>query len=450
MNIAEHYHPHMKNIKLIQLLFGLCFFAACSAQPSSPFAPEAGSYSGASYGLTGSYQYGYNAITGFGMQPSTQVNVMPSPLGDMIVTATGSNKGNYSFAKAKDWSGSWQYNPQANTLTFTGKLAGKLANYRAGKGYYTIDLKLGSSAADKDALVYSYSKKASKPFPKPIAPNGNISGSFTLMPDIKTVVHYNATGKTTESFNGSMAATNRNHYTLTVGYTDDPHYYQVSLVQPDGNMNIFGPEKIKAWQLPFADYKFGVLAEDNATIALLGKMPDSYRDLRYIAGDYVVAVIDTRTGTAKSYLPMLGISWIKPDFIKGGGIAYSPKEGGIAVTDASFKNKRIVYNNPVNALAVSPDGKRIAFSEGLFFYTMNIDGSNKTQIVCEKEPLQVTKGEQVTDMCWSPDGKYIAFGYGPSNSYNIVIVPLDGGAYQFLNDDDGEPIVQKNPLVSWH
>lgn len=440
----------MKSIKSLHLLFALYFFASCNAQPSSPFAPEEGTYSGASYGVTAGYQYGYNAITGFGMQPSPQVNVMPSPLGELTITNSGNNKGNYRFSKAAEWNGTWQYNPQSAALTFTGKLAGKLANYRASKGYYTIDLKLGSSAADKNVLVYSYSKKASKPFPKPTVPNGTVSGSFTLMPDVKTVVYYNAAGKTTQSFNGSMAATNRNHYTLTVGYVDDPHYYRIGIVQPDGKANIFGAEKVKSWQLPFTDYKFGVLSEDNATVALLGKMPDNYKNLTYTPGDYVVAIIDSRSGTAKAFLPMLSTSWIKPDFIHGGGIAYSPKEGGIAVTDASYKKGQTIYNNPVNALAVSPEGKKIVFSEGLFFYTMNIDGSNKEQIICDKEPLQVTKGEQVTDMCWSPDGKQFAFGYGPSNAYNIVIVPLDGGAYRFLNDDDGEPIVQKNPLISWH
>ena len=192
-----------------------------------------------------------------------------------------------------------------------------------------------------------------------------------------------------------------------------------------------------------------MLAADNTTVALLGKMVDDSSNLTYTPGDYVVAVIDTRNGTAKAFFSINSSAWIKPDFIGGGGIAYSPKEGEIAITDASFNSKRIVHNNPVNALAVSPDGKTIVFSEGLFFYTMNIDGSNKEQVRCGKEPLQVTKGEQVTAMCWSPAGKSFAFGYGPSNSYNIVIIPLDGSDYHFLNDDEGVPIVQKNPLVSW-
>lgn len=439
----------MRNKTLFPLLCLVCFLTNCGAQPSSPFAPEAGTYTGANYGVSVGYQYGYNAITGFGVQPNTQASVALSPLGEMIITNNGANKGGYRFSNAADWNGSWQYDPQKATLTFTGKLAGKLASYRAAKGSYTLNLMLGGKASDKDAPVYSYSKKASKPFPKSAAPNGNVQGTFTLMPDMQTVVYYDAAGKTVQSFNGKMAATNRNRYTLTVGYTDDPHYYRISIVQPDGKATVFAPEKIKSWQLPFADYQFGVLSEDNGTVALLGKMPDSYRDLTYTPGDYVVAVIDTRNGAAKAFLPMPGNSWIKPDFIRGGGIAYSPKEGGIAVTDASFKNKRMIYRNAVNAFAVSADGKRLVFSEGLYFYTMSIDGSNKKQIMSDGEPLQVTKGEQVTDMCWSPDGTQFAFGYGPSNAYNIVLMPLNGGPYRYLNDDEGEPITQKNPLVSW-
>lgn len=423
---------------------------SCNAQSSSPFAPEAGTYSGSSTGVTASYQYGYNAITGFGMQPSSQINVMPSPLGEMVISHTGANKGNYSFPKSKGWNGTWTFDPATNRLAFTGQLKDKLAQYKASKGFYSISLKLGTNAGDKEGVLYTYSKKATKPFPKPEAPNGPVTGQFTVMPDGSSIAYYNANGKTEHSFHGQIPSTNRNHRTLTVGYTNDPHYYQLSIADPGGSSTVFTPEKIRSWNLKFHDYKLGAFAEDNNTIALLGKTHDNYANLTYTPGEFVIAVIDTKTGTARAYLPTMENLWIKPSFLPGGGLVYSPREGGIAITNAGYKNMKIIYPNPVNALALSPDGKQVAFSEGLFFYTMNIDGSNKKQIICGNEPLQVTKGEEVTDMCWSPDGKYVAFGYGPSMAYNIVIVPLDGKDYRFLNDPDGEPMTQKNPVVSWH
>jgi hypothetical protein len=92
----------MTSHKLLFFLFSPGFCASCSGQASSPFAPEAGTCSGASYGVTAGYQYGYNAITGFGMQPGSQVAVTPSPLGDLILASTGANKGSYRFSKAAD------------------------------------------------------------------------------------------------------------------------------------------------------------------------------------------------------------------------------------------------------------------------------------------------------------------------------------------------------------
>ena len=89
------------------LLWAVMFFS-CSAQPSSPYAPEAGNYSGYIYSLQATMTYGYNAITGFGVQPSTTSNLTPSVLGDMVISTKGNNEGTYSFAKS-DMKGEWKY-----------------------------------------------------------------------------------------------------------------------------------------------------------------------------------------------------------------------------------------------------------------------------------------------------------------------------------------------------
>lgn len=129
---------------------------------------------------------------------------------------------------------------------------------------------------------------------------------------------------------------------------------------------------------------------------------------------------------------------------------FSPKEGGIAVSSSDYKNYKPVYINKLNAIAISPDNKQVAFSEGIYFYTMNIDGSNKKQIICTGEAAYVTKGEDVADMCWSPDGKFIALCLRVNSRYQIAVLPLDGTDFSIIKDDDGDTLLQENVLMSWH
>lgn len=142
--------------------------------------------------------------------------------------------------------------------------------------------------------------------------------------------------------------------------------------------------------------------------------------------------------------------FVKPSFLADGRLVYCPENGGIAITNADYSSSKTIYSNPLNAFAVSPDGQTIAFSEGIDFYTMRIDGSGKRKVECDGEPLQVNKAENVIDMGWSPDGKYFAFTFKDGGNYDIVIVPLDGGSYRYLKDADGEILKKSGQLMNWH
>jgi hypothetical protein len=159
-------------MKIIKLFFcyTLLLLTGCNAQ-SSPFAPEAGIYKGGSASVSTSYQYGYNAITGFGVQPATQAQYTPAPMGDLQLTVTSNNKGTYRFSKMSNLAGSWAYSVPENRLTFTGFLQDALLRYTASKGIYTLALNIKSRPEDKNGLQYIYIvKKLPGHFPNQLIP----------------------------------------------------------------------------------------------------------------------------------------------------------------------------------------------------------------------------------------------------------------------------------------
>lgn len=435
----------------VWMLLLTMLYSACKAQPSSPFAPEAGAYKGSSTTVGTSYQYGYNGVTGFGIQTTPQIQNTQSPMGDLIITATGSNKGTYSFTKMSNLSGSWQYNPEKEQLVFTGFLKDALRYYKAGKGFFTISLQVKPGAANKETLYYTYSKKASKPFPPLAKPNGSLTGNLVIKPDFKTVAVLDIqTGKITRSFNGTGIACGSTAGTITsVGFTTDPHYYEIKIVTAGNNSNSLTPEYLKGLNWTFHEYKFAVLNHTGTKMALPGKTFDSYANLNYQPGYYAIAVTDVSSGKILGLLPLKNSAFIRPHFLADNRLVYSPDTDGIAITSSNYSQHSTIYKNPVNALAVSPNGKSIAFSEGIYFYTINADGSNKKQLTSNGEPVTVDKGENVADMCWSPDGNYIALCVLSGSNYKIAAVPLDGSSYRIIRDAEGEDVGQINPVISW-
>lgn len=431
----------------ISICILLFFSCRGQSQPSSAYAPEPGNYSGYIFSLQASMSYGYNAITGFGVQPSTTTNLVPSVLGDMVISSKGNNAGTYSFARA-NMKGDWKYDEKTNQLTCTGPLKDALTYYHAGKGAYTMEVTFPTS--EGKSISYTYSKKASKPFPKMTNPNAGLTGSITIKPDFKSIAILDAATATIKSsFNTGLAATNPAHHTIGIIFTDDPHNYEISIFDAQGKPKVISPSDVQSYKWAFTDYKFAVLNHDQTQMALLGSVPDRYgANFSYTPGYYAVGVFDMQ-GKQLGTLPM-DRTFIKPSFLSDGRLVYSPDKGGIAISHSNYSNSQTIYPNRVNCFAVSPDGKRVAAASGLHFYTMNIDGSDVKQIICGGKPLEADKAENVHDMAWSPDGKYLAVSLKSIGSDIIVIVPLDGRPYFFLRDEYGEPYQHDGPAISWH
>ncbi|MGI9542354.1 MAG: hypothetical protein ACR2MX_03790, partial [Cyclobacteriaceae bacterium] len=352
------------------LLFISFLFSSFEAQTSSPYAPESGTYEGYSYMVGAGFQYGFDLITGFGVKPSATLNPTPSVLGPLKIKNNGNNKGTYSLPEA-DMAGTWAYDDQTHQLTFTGPLEKGLKNYYAGKSSYSLELVIKSDE-DGDFSLH-YSKAASKPFPKLENPNRNLTGTLSIKPDFGSVGFFDISkGVYKHSYSGAQQCTNPQGYTVTVGFTDDPHYFDIDVFDPQGEkVPFFTRQDIRAKEWYFQGYNFGVLNQDQSRLALLGTIPRKWNSAFSFTSEEDAIFIADSEGNVLGQVFIDFRNSIKPWFHKDHSLIYCKRGGGIAVADPSYQSVKTIYDQQINCFSLSPDEKKIAFSEGLHFYTMD-------------------------------------------------------------------------------
>ncbi|MBU1672797.1 MAG: hypothetical protein KJ993_17045 [Actinobacteria bacterium] len=111
--------------------------------------------------------------------------------------------------------------------------------------------------------------------------------------------------------------------------------------------------------------------------------------------------------------------------------------GDIYISDLTGGSLKNLTNSPQvhdeNA-EFSPDGTMIVWNHGIGLpgqedlYLMNADGSNKTRLTYFTEPGHAEydpNAQQITELSWSPDGKYVVFGHVSSESRGGPHVPCD-------------------------
>lgn len=434
----------------LPVLISITLCTGCRSQAPSPYSLEDGAYSGTNNMSSGTVTMTYKPYYGTQVTPIFVNTSEPSPYGDMTIKVTGTNKGTYSFVQEKSMTGSWTYDPAKDELSFTGKLKDALQAYKVTKDYYslTFHFKHGPNAKDYKQFIYTRKTKTPKP-PRP-KPNGALTGTMTIMQGDKTTVLLDvATGQIGKSFSGGMASTNASLNTVTLSYSGDAYHSNITFYDRDGKATTWTSDKVVSFKWPIDTYKLAALNHDQTWLALIGTI---YTGATYpqFPFDYKLGIINAKTGAAMGVLKVEQQRYIKPAFFKDGRLLYAPVEGGMAISSQQYNSQQKIYNNVVGCMALSPDEKTIVFNEGAMFYIMNVDGSNKKQVICNGEPLSVQNANAVSDISFSSNGKYAAFTYGFGPSYYLIAFPLDGGPSVFIKDPYGEDIVQNNPVMSWN
>jgi hypothetical protein len=441
----------MSTFRIFSFLLLLTLCSGCRSQSPSPYSLEDGAYEGANNMSSGTVTMTYKPLFGTQVTPIFVNTSEPSPYGDMVIKTSGANKGTYAFINDKSMSGNWSYDATNDQLTFTGQLKDALQAYKVTKDYYslTFHIKTGPNTRDYKQFVYTKTTKTPKP-PRP-NPNGALKGTITFMEgNNKSVLFDVATGKTGKIFPGGMSSTNPSMHTVALTNTGDNYHMQVDIFNSYGKtVSSWNSKKIIAAKWPIDSYKLALLNATQTRLALIGTIYTgaSYPQFPF---DYKIAVIDVSSASPMGTFKVEQQRFIKPAFFKDGRLLFPPAEGGIAVSNQQYTAQARLYKNVIGAIALSPDEKIIAFNEGKKFYTMNADGSNVKQVICNGEPLTVNDEKAVSDMTFSPDGKNIALTYGYGPSYYIIVFPLDGTASSLIKDSYGEEVIQNNPVISWN
>jgi dipeptidyl aminopeptidase/acylaminoacyl peptidase len=123
-------------------------------------------------------------------------------------------------------------------------------------------------------------------------------------------------------------------------------------------------------------------------------------------------------------------------------VDFVPSARAADTKPAGWTSEMMLKAKGVAEPAVSPDGKRVAFSVS----TPSLDGEHSewlSQIYVSTpgaaHPAQLTRGDKsATNPAWSPDGQWIAFltpRAGPKS--NLWRIPINGGEAEQLTDEKG-------------
>ncbi|MEP6925387.1 MAG: hypothetical protein ABI954_13045 [Pyrinomonadaceae bacterium] len=272
--------------------------------------------------------------------------------------------------------------------------------------------------------------------PKTAGKNLPLSGTLSYREVIfsKKIINLNlATGKTTEVFDGYGVSRNQKgeyaylNQAVQVVIADASGKEIVSLPSPARSAKSYGSDAPSEVALsPNGDF-IAVQVERSEPITAGGYT---------LAGISMacVVVINRQGKEIAAFYKKQGAAWTPDNRL----IVAQFVNPGLYISDLQVKKLQPIKNSPqmehTNYLAVSPDGKTVAFSANGRVWTMNLDGTNFKQLT--------SSGLSEITPVWSPDGKYIAIQQIDPNSinngsYRIVVVRLSDGYSVPVTDQYG-------------
>ena len=285
-------------------------------------------------------------------------------------------------------------------------------------------------------IVFNYEQvKIALGAPKTAGKNLELHGTLSYREVIfsKKIINLDlATGKAAEIFDGYGVSRNQKGEYAFINQA-----IQIVLADANGKQIASLPAPARAPK------SYGSDAPSEVTISPNGEFVavQVERSEPITAGGYTLAgipmacvvVIDRQGKEVAAFYKKQGAAWTPDNRL----VVAQFVDPGIYISDARIKSLQPIKDSPqmkfTNYLAVSPDGKTIAFSANGRVWTMNLDGTNFKQLT--------NSGLDEITPVWSPDGKFIAIQQSIPNSvadtYQIVVVRLSDGYSVPITDQYG-------------
>jgi WD40 repeat protein len=445
---------NMAGAGFLLVFFSLLHALSASGQTGPGNLPEPGDYF--SLVVTGNTNYTntYHTtkkIWEWKWQPGVQF--MPSAFGRLRFKADKT----YEFIDLKK-SGTYFFDERSGKIGFTGFMQGAEALYAVQNGNCMLLISITDKSGARNTIQFEKksgqaqenqpSKKNNHALPGLLV--ASIYQGNTSFIDIRS-------GRVVKEIISRSTGIANNSKTAVHIFKNNP--FDMSEIYPtvvvtnlaDGRQISFAGESRSGTRWVTGDYWYAAPSPDGKRIVLTGKYVARSNPFHsnYTAPYPVVSVIDKEGKEIKQFdtdkQAPWGASWL-PD----GGLLFAGKNGGISITDSSLSLVKDIYFESVNEARCSPNGKKIAVAQGAEIFTLNRDGTGKQSLVTGEPGADIARGG-LTDMCWSPDGKYLAVAikHHVFNHYFVAFLSVDGSHFSYLKDAGGALLQLSQPFISW-
>lgn len=443
-------------MRIICTVFFSVFFALAACADHAPddmrAKPEPGTYYSYTTHMSTGLTAGYDVGSGVRLRPRNTFSRRKSPLGELVIRGNGTYEMPVLSA-----TGRWNFEPETQKVSFTGRLEDMDARAWIARGSYHITFEFTDS--DGEPATYTYEKAAENPIPDLAAPNKNFSGKLIAYKDGNTLVFDISSGKILSRAptsspgwpNGSgMTAHIRDENPYTRGGRID-----VDVRDSDGEP-IFKVENVVSRNTPATldNFWLAEVSPDGAHILLNGQHivdVDTRQSIFEVnRGQPVVTpavrVVDRKSKTVAELMTpgRFTASWVQDN-----SLLFANEDGGISKLNIATSERKKLAVSDVQDAAPSPDGSRILVKRGGQLHVLEISSGALSRVQYLGEALETDKLD-IQTMRWSPNGETILLSVtSRSDAQNLILIAVDGTVAEYVRDAQGDPLTVSSPIIGW-